>query len=172
MTVIAITGTPCTGKTSLASGLAEELNYKYVDVAKIIKQKNLSESYDEEMQCDIVDTDKLIDALYEVVEDGENYILDSHLSHYMPKEAVDLCIVTKCDLKILKQRLEERGYSKFKVRENMDAEIFDICLVEAMEEQEHEILVVDTTNGLDVKKTVEDVMVILEKNKNKKKKRK
>ncbi len=164
MTIIAVTGTPCTGKTTLATSLAKELGYEYVDVAKVIKDKKLSEGYDEERQCDIIDTEKLVEALVGIVGSG-NYILDSHLSHYLPNKVVDLCIVTKCNLKVLKQRMEERGYSKFKVRENMDAEIFDVCLVEAMEEQEHEILVVDTTREINVKKTAEDVLEIIEKRK-------
>ncbi len=163
MTLIIITGTPCTGKTTLATALAQELCYEYVDVSQVIKESKLSEGYDEERQCDIVDADKLVMILKDMLTTEKNYILDSHLSHYLPNKVVDLCIVTKCDLKILKQRMEERGYSKFKIRENIDAEIFDVCLVEAMEEQEHEILVVDTTNGIDIKKTAEDTMEILEK---------
>ena len=43
----------------------------------------------------------------------------------------------------LKKRLEKRGYSKQKIRENMDAEIFDVCLNEAKEEG-HKIKIVRT----------------------------
>ena len=74
-------------------------------------------------------------------------IIDSHLSHYLPKKYVDLCIVTKCDLKILKNRLKKKKYSEDKIRENLDAEIFDICLNEA-KENKHKIIVVDTTKGI------------------------
>jgi len=77
-------------------------------------------------------------------------IIDSHLSHYLPKKYADLCIATKCDLKVLKKRLEKKGYSKGKVRENLDAEIFDICLNEAKENQ-HKVLVIDTTKGINMK---------------------
>ena len=71
-------------------------------------------------------------------------VIDSHLSHYLPKKYVKLCVVTKCDLKVLKKRLEKRKYSKGKVRENLDAEIFDVCLNEA-KELGHKVKVVDTT---------------------------
>ena len=71
-------------------------------------------------------------------------IIDSHLSHYLLKEYVKLCVVTKCDIKVLKGRLEKRKYSKLKVRENMDAEIFDICFGEA-EDFGHKIKIIDTT---------------------------
>ena len=76
-------------------------------------------------------------------------IIDSHLSHYLPKKYADLCIVTKCSLKTLKHRLEQKGYSKNKVRENLDAEIFDICLNEARESG-HNILIADTTKGINI----------------------
>ncbi len=167
MTVLVVTGTPATGKTALATALAKELGYTYIDVREVITEKQLSSGYDAEKQCDIIDTEKLVDVLAGMIGPGD-YIFDSHLAHYLPKELVDLCIVTKCDLKELKRRLEERGYSKYKVRENLDAEIFDVCLVEAMEEQEHEILVVDTTRGIDAKKTADDVLEILEKKKKRK----
>jgi len=62
----------------------------------------------------------------------------------MPAKYINLCILTKCDLKELKKRLEKRKYSKAKIRENLDSEIFDICLNEAIEKS-HTILIIDTT---------------------------
>ena len=73
-------------------------------------------------------------------------ILDSHLSHYLDKKYADLCVVVKCDIAILKKRLEKRGYNKKKIRENLDAEIFYVCLVEAIE-LGHRVVVVDTSKG-------------------------
>ena len=42
-------------------------------------------------------------------------------------------IIVKTSLKNLKKRLEKRGYNKLKVRENLEAEIFDVCFEEAKE---------------------------------------
>jgi adenylate kinase len=58
-----------------------------------------------------------------------------------------LCIVTKCNLKELEKRLKKRGYNKAKIRENLDCEIFDVCLNEAMKKG-HKIKIFDTTNGI------------------------
>ena len=41
-----ISGTPGTGKTTIAKKLAKKLNLRYIDVNKIIKLHNLAESYD------------------------------------------------------------------------------------------------------------------------------
>ncbi|MBI2523054.1 adenylate kinase family protein [Candidatus Woesearchaeota archaeon] len=76
-------------------------------------------------------------------------IIDSHLSHYLPKKYVNLCIITKCDLKELERRLKKKNYSKQKIRENLDAEIFDICLNEA-KERVHRAIVINTTKGINI----------------------
>jgi len=78
-------------------------------------------------------------------------IIDSHLSHYLPNKYVDLCIVLKCDLRQLKNRLKEKKYSKEKIRENLNAEIFDVCLNEA-KEFKHKLIIVDTTRDININK--------------------
>ena len=149
MKTIIITGTPCTGKTTYARRLARQKGYLYVDVNRIIEKYKLSEGYDRKRRTKIIDTKKLNNVLVKLIqEQKENkqkgIIIDSHLSHYLPRKYVDLCIVTKCSLKELKKRLEKRGYTKSKVQENLEAEIFDICLEEA-KELGHKIKVVDTS---------------------------
>lgn len=133
MTVIIVTGTPGTGKTTIAKKLAKDKNLKYIDVKLVIEKNELSEGFDKKKDTKIIDADKLNKVLIDIIKSEKNVVIDSHLSHYLAKEYVDECIVTKCDIKILKKRLEERGYSKEKVRENLDAEIFDTCRIEALE---------------------------------------
>ena len=141
MKVIVVTGTPGTGKTKVA----RKLKGKYIDVNKILDKYKLKEKYDRKRKTWVVDVSKLNKVLIEMIENSKKgLVIDSHLSHYLPKKYVKLCVVTKCDLKVLKKRLERRGYSKLKVRENMDSEIFDVCLNEA-KEFGHKVKVVDTT---------------------------
>ncbi|MDO8655853.1 MAG: AAA family ATPase, partial [Nanoarchaeota archaeon] len=72
-------------------------------------------------------------------------IIDSHISHLLPSKIVDLCIVLTCShLKVLQKRLQQRKYSQSKIRENLDAEIFQICLMEARE-MRHKIIIFDTS---------------------------
>jgi len=148
MKVIIVTGTPGTGKTVVAKRTARQKGCKYVDVNKLIKEKKIYDSYDRKRKAFDVDTKKLNKFLIKLILEEKTkkikcLVLDSHLTHYLPSRYVDLCIVTKTDLKKLKKRLEKRGYSKQKVRENMDAEIFDVCLHEAKEEG-HRVRVVRT----------------------------
>lgn len=155
--IIAITGTPGTGKTTLARKIAK-LGFKYVDGKKI--GEKISESYDEEAQTHIVDEKKFAKKVVEEIkkiritkkkadyaklnkllnnknkvikinEKTQDVIIDSHLSHYLSKKQVDLVIVTRCDISILKQRLSKRKYPAKKIEENIEAEIFDVCGSEA-----------------------------------------
>ncbi|MBU4492886.1 MAG: AAA family ATPase [Nanoarchaeota archaeon] len=145
MKIIIVSGTPGTGKTELAKALAKKLNYKYIDVNKLIKENHLSVGYDKKKECEIVDTEKLSKFLVDFIKKSkQNLVIDSHLAQYIPPKHVDLCIITKCELKELKKRLEKKRYTKEKIRENLDSEIFEICLNEAIEKG-HTILIIDTT---------------------------
>ena len=151
MKTILLTGTPGTGKTELAKKLSLLLGYAYFDVNSYAKKAHIYGSYDSKRQTYVVDEAKLAHSLIKVRLEAlkagkKGLIFDSHLSHYLPPKYADLCIVTRCGLKTLKQRLHKKGYSPAKVRENLDAEIFDTCLIEARE-LGHKVLTFDTTRA-------------------------
>ena len=160
--MIIVSGTPGTGKTTIAKKLAEKLCLSYIDVSQLIKKHSLAESYDRKRKTKIVDVKKLNKILIPLIKEDNNLIIDGHLSHYLPKKYVDLAIITKCSLKKLEKRLKKRNYSALKIRENLDAEIFDICNIEA-EEQKHNILVVDTTKRVDIKELANKIKNLLKK---------
>ena len=146
MKAVVVTGTPGTGKTTVAKRLAKKLEYK------VISSEKLSSGYDKKKKCKVVDEKKLSKALVKMIKKSDQgLVIDSHLSHYLPADAVDVCIVTKCNLKLLKNRLKRRKYSEKKIRDNLDCEIFDICLNEA-KETGHNIVVVDTDKKVDYEK--------------------
>ena len=128
-----VTGSVGTGKTTIAKKLAKEFKHKYIDVNKIILEKKLATGYDKKRKCKIVDTKKLNKALIGLINKNRDLVIDSHLSHFLPSKYVDKCYVTKCELKELEKRLKKRKYYKDKIRENLDTEIFDVCLEEAKE---------------------------------------
>ena len=144
--IILFTGTPGTGKTILAKTLAKTIKHKYLDVNKVIDKHDLIETYDKKRHTNVVDEKKLSKILENIIKEQKDLIIDSHMSHFIKSKHVDFCIVTKADLKTLKKRLEKRKYPQSKVRENLDAEIFDICLTEAIENK-HNIIIIDTTIG-------------------------
>jgi adenylate kinase len=151
--IIAVSGTPGTGKTKLSKRLAKELKYKYLDVKKLIAEKKLSSGYDRKRKCQVVDTRKLNSALIKIIKENPNLVIDSHLSHYLPKDYVHRCIITTCGIEELKKRLEQRDYSDEKIGENLEAEIFETCLTEA-EEAGHKVMAVDTTKNYNIESVI------------------
>ncbi len=161
--IIIFTGTPGTGKTTLAIELAKNTGIPYLDVNIVIQECNLKESYDKMNKTFIVDEKKLSKVLTSIIKANKNLIIDSHLSHYIPSRYVDYCIVTKTDLKVLKKRLEQRKYSKQKIKDNIESEAFEICLVDALE-LNHKVIQIDTSNN-SIKKCIGLIKNEISKNK-------
>lgn len=166
MPIIIVSGSVCTGKTKLAKAMVSALNknikadYRYIDVNDIIKKYKLAEGYDRKYHSKIINENKLSKVLAHLIELNKKCfgtVIDSHLSHYLPKKYVDLCIITKCNLKTLKKRLTKR-YPKLpdKVKINLETEIFDTCYVEAAEVG-HNILVVDTTKKININSLIKKI---------------
>ena len=131
--VIIITGSPGVAKSSLALLLEKKLGFLRLDISKHYHE--ISSGYDRKKQSYDINLKKFERLVREKKKEaGKGLIVDSHIAHLLPKKLVDLCIVLICsDLKKLEKRLKARNYSKKKIRENLDAEIFQICLVEAKE---------------------------------------
>lgn len=149
MKVVVVTGTPGTGKTTVAKQMAKKNKFLYVDGKRLIENFRLHESYDKKRKTFIVDENKFVRLLANVIKTAKKQkirglVIDSHLAHYLPRKYVDLVIVTKTDIKKLKKRLQKRGYSKLKIKENLEAEIFETCYLEAMELKHKKIAVVFT----------------------------
>lgn len=144
--ILILTGTPGTGKTTLAKMLAERYGYHHIEVNTLIKQRKLGKQYDRKRHCSIIDIQKLNRHLLQIIlwakHEKIKAVIDSHLSHYLPPKVVDRCIVVNCDLKVLKRRLVKRGYAKAKVAENLECEIMGICEQEARE-MGHKVRTVD-----------------------------
>ncbi|HME86901.1 MAG TPA: AAA family ATPase [Candidatus Nanoarchaeia archaeon] len=148
MKTIVVTGTPGTGKTVISKKIAKQKSYLYVDVKKLIENFKLATSYDKKRDSYVIDTDSLNKVLIQIIavckqEKVKGVVFDSHLSHYLPKKYVDLCIVTRTTTKKLFTRLKKRKYSKSKIAENMEAEIMEVILDEARH-MKHKIKVIST----------------------------
>ncbi len=119
----ALTGTPGTGKTTVA----KLLPYRVVDINALVKG-GLNLGLDPKRGCLDADMTALEEKLSEMDTD-EVSILEGHFSHLLADEAV----VLRLHPEELRKRLEARGYSAEKVRENLEAECLDLVLIEAVE---------------------------------------
>ncbi len=159
MKVIAVSGTPGTGKTTLSKKLSKKLGFYYLDVNRIILKHKLSEGYDKKRRTKIVYINKLNTALIKEIgrikknniknKEYNGIIIDSHLSHYLPRKYVDFCIVAKCDIKELNKRLKKKKFNRNKITENLQAEIFGVCCNEAIE-RKHNIIIINTAKSFNI----------------------
>ena len=142
---MAISGTPGTGKSTLAKSLAKKLGYFRLNLHSHYKE--ISSGYDHKGKAYIIDYKKFEKLVRKTISEKKDFpgiIIDTHISHHLPKKLVDLCMVLTCsDLKELEKRLKKRKYSKAKIRENLDCEIFQVCVTEA-QENGHKVVVMDT----------------------------
>lgn len=134
-----ITGTPGTGKSTLAAELAQKTNLKYVNIGEIAKDGQLFEGWDEQYQCPILDEDRVIDELEEVMSAGGN-IVDYHGCEFFPERWFDIVFVLRTDNSVLYERLENRGYSGKKLEDNIQCEIFQTILDEARDSYKVDIV--------------------------------
>ncbi len=136
--VIAITGTPGVGKSSVADALKRR-GYTVLSVNELAER--LGCILGEEEGCKIVDVEELARRIREILPEGRVF-LEGHLSHMLNP---DLIIVLRCNPVVLKDRLEKRGWKEEKVLENVEAEIVDSILIEAIETGK-DVYEVDSTN--------------------------
>jgi len=122
--LIALTGTPGTGKTSVGQ-LLEARGYAVLDLDTIARDYGLITGRDDARQTDEVD----VEALRERIRiPAKLAFLKSHYSHLMD---VNIAIVLRCRPSVLRDRLRARGWSEEKVRENIEAEAIDVITQEA-----------------------------------------
>lgn len=135
--VIALTGSPATGKTSLASRLQNQ-------GLKIITLEEVASDVDALLQFDNireVETWKLAEWKW----DGDVHcVIDGHLSHHCSTDAV---IVLRCQPLELRRRLEQRDdYSSEKIDNNVEWELLSGVWSELMNTHPRvKVIEIDTT---------------------------
>lgn len=147
-TAILITGTPGTGKTIISRLLATELRARYVNPKILLRREEVDYTYDEKRRTRTVSLKRLRNRLCEQAAGTDHgLVIDSHIAlETGPLPRLVRAIVLRCDPIVLERRLERKRWSKSKIGENLQAEILDICLWDAVENYGwNKILEIDTT---------------------------
>ncbi|KAI6251080.1 Adenylate kinase isoenzyme 6 HBR1 [Erysiphe necator] len=145
---IIITGTPGVGKSSHCEILAQKTGLQHVSINDIVKDRGCHEGYDEKFKSLIVDEDKLLDSIEDMVKAG-GCIIDWHACDLFPKSWIDLVIVLRVNSTLLYDRLKARNYSETKLQENLDVEIMEVLLQEARDSYDEEIVIELTSDSID-----------------------
>lgn len=136
--LIALTGTPGVGKSAAADEIARR-GHNVIRAVETIQPYILE--FDEERNASVIDTQRWSTEF--PYTDG---VVEGHLTHFLPASRV---IILRSHPSLIRKRLMERGYHEEKVAENVEAEMLDVILVEALEshtpEQIYECDVTDKT---------------------------
>jgi adenylate kinase len=165
--IILITGTPCVGKTTTAKALTAKLGAEYINLTDFAKTYSLTLGEDEERGTVIVDEQKMQQKLGETIDASQNanIIIDGHFaSAVTPTQHVANVFVLRRNPKELKAFMEKAGYSGSKMWENLQAEIIDVCLGEAVEVHAGRVCELDVT-GKTVEAVIGEILDVLEKRK-------
>lgn len=147
---LGLTGTPGSGKTSVAnlmSGMGvisvKELANRHGCLAE-------KDPYDASCEIDVTSLFLALDKLWSSGEDVEpsmgedEVVVEGHLSHLLP---VNCIVILRCNPETLKARLEGRGWSEEKIRENVEWELMGGPWIELAGHPNSElpIIEIDTT---------------------------
>ena len=133
---IAVTGTPGVGKTTFCA----DSKWSTLTV------QGLAETHDciDDVEADgaaPIDIEKL--GLKLVWPDTDCLLVDGHLSHLLPVDAV---ILIRCHPSVLRERLNSRNYSDSKIDENVECELIGVISAECLEQP---CLELDSEIGID-----------------------
>ena len=160
--VIALSGTPGTGKSVVGQLLAVELGIQCLELNQIILEQRLYLGEDADRETLIADIEKVREYLLNTIEEGKNrYVVVGHFADEVPKDLLEVLIVLRCNPVILSQRLQKKGWSVGKIVENLQAELLGECTAQAIARHDlGQIFELDTSEK-NPQETVETINTIL-----------
>jgi len=156
--IIALTGTPGTGKTSVAEILKSK-GFIIIDLNKVACDKNFLIGRDNKRNSNIVDIKKLNRYIFDNYFGKEIVIIEGHLSHLL--ESAEKIIILRCNPDIIKKNLSKKGWSQEKIKENIEAEILDIILCETVEIHPKKNIFEINVTGKSIEKIVDIIIEII-----------
>jgi len=128
--IIVVTGTPGTGKTTIAKGLARQLHADYLSLNKLVIAERLLAGVDRQRGTKVVDLKKTRTWLRKCLRASKRVtIIDTHVPDAVPRTRLGKVIVLRCHPTVLERRLRNKGWRAIKIRENILAEVLDSCFV-------------------------------------------
>jgi adenylate kinase len=152
--IVAISGTPATGKTTVAALVGKKLGWKVIELNRLAQEKDLFSGYDEERGSKVVDIGRIQKAIDNIF--VADMIIESHYAHDMK---CDMVLILRANPAEIRKRAVEKGWSKKKTEENVLAEIMEVCKQEALDSG-RKVFEVDTTGKTPAKVSSEVVKII------------
>jgi len=166
--VILVTGTPAVGKTTVATRLAEQLKAHYVNLTDFANKKQLVLEVDEARDTSVIDEAKMRRKLKALIAKAQtDIVIDGHYAAAVtPKAPVSNVFVLRRNPVQLREFMRKRRYDEAKQKENLEAEILDVCLVEALSKQEKSKVCELDISDKSVDETLKEILEVLEGKRN------
>lgn len=157
---VLICGTPGTGKSTLVNKLKSHFkDCSFINLSKFAIDNKLTSNYDGTLDSHVLDEEKLLVALLPTLEENKFNIIESIHSDLFSNEIIDFVFVCRTENSILYDRLKTRDYSKVKLENNLQSEIFQIILDETKENfDECKIHELQNNEHSDIEKNVSKVV--------------
>lgn len=164
--VILISGSPGTGKTTIANKLSKLLPAELIDINKEAIENQFLKK-DPNRDTNITDIKKLKKHLIKKIENSNALyvIIEGHYADIIPNKYVSKAIILRTHPEILKKRLEQRKYSVKKISENLQAEILGDCTYHAIESYGTDKVYELDNSELSIEQTIEILISLIKANK-------
>lgn len=139
--IIAISGTPGTGKTAVANELKKIADVNTISIASVLAMKKIPYEYDKKRGTKAVSIRNLKIAIRKEIKKEKTNVIEGHLSHFLD---ADLTIILRCRPDVLIKRMQRRKWTKNKIAENVQSEILDAATIEALNKRNN-VIEIDTS---------------------------
>ncbi len=161
MKVIAISGTPGVGKSTISRRISERLGIPWIDLSDAVIRNRLYVEFDDVRASYIIDEDRVRAYLEKLYREQGPFVLDSHYAEIAPRHLLEIIVVVRLSPLELIERLVNKGWSCSKVAENVEAELLSICTRNAIEEHGDEMVVEVDATGKSVGEIVNEILSIV-----------
>ncbi|MHA1377637.1 MAG: adenylate kinase family protein [Candidatus Helarchaeota archaeon] len=164
--IVILSGTPGTGKTTVANRLKDSIPAKIIDINyEVIENKIFS--VDPDRNTKIADFKTLKAHLVKKIKQIESVfvIVEGHYADIIPNKLVYKAIILRTHPEILKKRLGQRNFEKDKVSENLQAEILGDCTYHAINAYDTDKIFEVDNSRLTIEQCTNRILEIITKDK-------
>ncbi len=163
MKAIVIGGSPGCGKTTVAALLGRSLDRDVISLGDLAVEKGCISEKDLKRDTLVIDEDCMVQAIRaEIQQHDDPVILEGHYGDLVPSKAVEKVIILRLHPEALRSRLVKRDYPELKVTENIEAEVFGVCQLDAINSFGEELVFEVNATGLTPEETHDKIIEILQ----------